>query len=634
MKKAKSAKKARKAMLIGLDGMILPFVERFIKEGKMPTFKKLMKEGSFGSAWSEYPTATQPNWTVIQTGAYPGKSGVYDMTIHVPGEPLDVVHTGFDSRFHKAEYLWQVVDRLGKKAFLFKYPGTWPPRVKHGYQIDGHCAPAGIVDHHWGSSAVAIHPSRVYSTDNYTRSVKVELKPQSGWANLPASHSPALEDTIPIAPGAGDTPFCILAIDSAGEGYDRLVISPAKDGKKAVANLAKNEWSEMIHASFKQGKKKRSGAFRMKLMDLSPDGRKIKVYCSQVYPTEGFAHPKSLEKKLVKEVGPFIEYIGLQPYIFGWTNEETWVEEMEYHTSLMEKYASYVLKNHPWDFFAMQWHAIDFAKHQFWHFDPAGSYYDPNTADMKWKIIETTYIAADRLVATMLKHATPDTLVAVVSDHGHLPGVQEFLINNILIKAEMVTLKTRVNERGEEETLREPDFSKTKAFAQYGWAIQVYVNLKGRDPEGIVEPGEEYEKVRDEIIRLLYSAYDSKLGKHPVILALRREEAEPLLHCGPNAGDVIYILDPHYEASATIRIPPTEYEKPHFASIHSTVLPNAVLGMGTIEAMYIFRGPGVRKGWRNPDPIRLIDIAPTVSYGMNIPAPAQADGRAVYELFK
>jgi len=34
------------------------------------------------------------------------------------------------------------------------------------------------------------------------------------------------------------------------------------------------------------------------------------------------------------------------------------------------------------------------------------------------------------------------------------------------------------------------------------------------------------------------------------------------------------------------------------------------------------------------DPIRLIDIAPTVSYGMNIPAPAQADGRALYELFK
>ncbi len=634
MKRAKAFKKAKKAMLIGLDGMILPFVERFVKEGKMPNFKKLLKEGSSGSAWSEYPTATQPNWTVIQTGAYPGTSGVYDMTIHVPGEPLDVVHTGFDSRFCKAEYLWQVVDRLGKKSFLLKYPGTWPPRLKHGYQIDGHCAPAGIVDHHWGSSAVAVHPSRVYSTDNYTRSVKVELKPQSGWDNLPPSHSPALEDTIPIAPGAGDVPFHILAIDSEGKGYDRLLVSPQKDGKKAVANLGINEWSEMITSYFRGPKKKCQAAFRMKLMDLSPDGRKVKLYCSQVYPTEGFAHPRSLEKKLVQECGPFIEYIGLQPYIFGWTNEETWVEEADYHTGLMQKYAAYVLKNYPWDFFAMQWHAIDFAKHQFWHFDPVGSYYDEKTADRKWKIMETTYAMADRLVGTMLKHATADTLVAVVSDHGHLPGVQEFLINNILIKAGLSTLKTRLNERGEVETLREPDWSKTKAFAQYGWAIQIYVNLKGRDPEGIVEPGKEYEQVREEIIRLLFNTVDPKTGKHPVILALRREEADPLLHCGPNAGDVIYVLDPHYEASGTIRVPLVEYEKPHFSSIHSTVLPNAKLGMGTIEAMYIFKGSGVRKGWRNSKPIRLIDIAPTISYGMNIPAPAQADGTVIYDLFQ
>jgi len=53
--------KAKKAMIVGLDGMILPFVERFVKEGRMPNMKRLMKEGTFGSAWSEYPAVTQPN---------------------------------------------------------------------------------------------------------------------------------------------------------------------------------------------------------------------------------------------------------------------------------------------------------------------------------------------------------------------------------------------------------------------------------------------------------------------------------------------------------------------------------------------------------------------------------------------
>ena len=73
-----TARKAKTARLIGLEGMILPFVEPFVKEGKMPTFKKLTKEGSFGSAWSESPTAMQPSWTFIQTEAYPGESGVCD----------------------------------------------------------------------------------------------------------------------------------------------------------------------------------------------------------------------------------------------------------------------------------------------------------------------------------------------------------------------------------------------------------------------------------------------------------------------------------------------------------------------------------------------------------------------------
>jgi len=630
----KSNAKAKKAMVIGLDGMILPFVERFVQDGKMPTFKKLMQEGVFGTAWSEYPTATQPNWSVIMTGAYPGTSGVYDMTIHIPGEPLDVVHTGFETRFCHAEHLWQVVDRLGKKPFLLKYPGTYPSRLKNGYQVDGHCAPAGIIDHHWGSSAVAVHPSRVYSTDSYTRSIKVEFKPQKGWTNVPSTRLPALEETIPIAPGAGDVPFHLLLIDSAGKGYDRVLIAPGKDAQKAVANLGLNEWSQMITAYFDGPEKKCDAAFRMKLMEVSPDSKKFKLYCSQVYPTVGFAYPESLGKELVKECGPFIEYIGLQPYIFGWTNEETWIQEMHYHTNLMEKYASYVFKNHPWDFFAMQWHAIDFAKHQFWYFDPVGAYYDEKKAAALWKIIETTYAAADHLVSSMLQHVTKDTLFAIVSDHGHLPGVQEFLINNILIDNGFTTLKTQRNEKGGVETLREVDWSKTKAFAQYGWAIQIYVNLKGRDPQGIIEPGKEYEKVRDKIIRLLYDTVDPKNGKHPVILALRREQADPLLHCGPNAGDVIYVLDPEYEASGTIRVPSKHYEKPHFASIHSTVLPNATLGMGTIEAIYIFKGPGVRKGWKRPKPIRLIDFAPTVSYAMSIPAPAQADGTAIYDIFE
>jgi len=106
--------RAKRAMIIGIDCMILPIVERLMKGGRLPNIKKLMKQGTTTAAWGEYPTATQPNWNVIQTGAYPGTSGVYDMTIHLPGEPLDVVHSAFDGKFNRAETIWQVMDKLGK----------------------------------------------------------------------------------------------------------------------------------------------------------------------------------------------------------------------------------------------------------------------------------------------------------------------------------------------------------------------------------------------------------------------------------------------------------------------------------------------------------------------------------------
>jgi hypothetical protein len=42
----------------------------------------------------------------------------------------------------------------------------------------------------------------------------------------------------------------------------------------------------------------------------------------------------------------------------------------------------------------------------------------------------------------------------------------------------------------------------------------------------------------------------------------------------------------------------------------------------------------VRKGWKRPKPMRLIDFAPTISHGMNLPAPAHADGTALYDIFE
>jgi len=624
--------RAKKAMIIGIDCMILPIVERLVEQGRLHNIKKLMKQGTTATAWGEYPTATQPNWNVVQTGAYPGTSGVYDMTIHMPGEPLDVVHSAFDSKFNRAETLWQVMDKLGKKAFIFKYPGTWPPKLKNGYQVDGHCAPSGLIQFYWGSSKVAVHPNRCYTTDVYRAADKIAFQLAQGWVKAPESTSPLLESEIAIVPGPGEIRYHLLLVDSEGKGYDRVLVSPERDASKAVADLKVGQYSDFIIARFKIPGRPISGSFRMKLMKLSPDGKHFKLFVSQVYPTEKFTHPRSLSQELIKVCGPFLEYTGMQPLYLGWIDDQTFMDTIEYHTQWVKKATNYVLSKYKWDLFMMQWHPIDFSEHQFFQWDPACFAHEKEKANYQQGIIDHCYELMDGLVGSLRKHASPDTLFAVISDHGVTPSFNEFMINNILINAGLASVIREKDEKGGERLII--DWSKTKAFAQHGWGVQIYVNLKGRDPQGIVEPGEEYEKVREEIIHVLNNSVDPKTGKHPVVLALRREEAEPLLHCGPNAGDVIYALGAGYEAYAVLRASLCEFEEPHYAGVHSSVLPNAKYGTGTMEAMAIFAGGGVKKNQRRKKPIRLVDFAPTVAYALGIPAPAQADGLPLLDLFE
>jgi len=624
--------RAKKAMIIGIDCMILPIVERLVAEGRLPNIKRLIKQGTTTLAWGEYPTATQPNWNVIQTGAYPGTSGVYDMTIHVPGEPLDVVHSGFDSKFNQAETLWQVMDKMGKRVFLFKYPGTWPPKLKHGYQVDGHCAPSGLIQFYWGSSKVAIHPNRCYTTDEFRAANKIYFQPTQSWAKAPESASPLLESEIAIFPGPGEIKYHLLLVDSEGKGYDRLLVAPERNGSKAVANLKVGEYGQFIIARFKIPGRPLSGSFRFKLMELSPDAKHFKLYVSQVYPAEKFTYPKSLSQELLKECGPFLEYTGMQPLYLGWIDDQTFMETIEYHTQWVKKAVNYVLSKYRWDLFMMQWHPIDFSEHQFFQWDPACFAHEKEKADYHQGIIDHCYELMDGLVGSLRKHASPETLFAVISDHGITPSFNEFMINNVLINAGLAAVIREKGEKGEERLVI--DWAKTKAFAQHGWGVQIYVNLKGRDPQGIVEPGEEYEKVREGIVHLLHNMVDPKTGKHPVALALRREEAEPLLHCGGNAGDVIYALKAGYEASAVLRASLCEFEEPHYAGIHSSVLPNAKYGTGTMEAMAILAGGGLRRNRRREKPMRLVDFAPTVAYALGVPAPAQADGSVVLDLFE
>jgi hypothetical protein len=155
-----------------------------------------------------------------------------------------------------------------------------------------------------------------------------------------------------------------------------------------------------------------------------------------------------------------------------------------------------------------------------------------------------------------------------------------------------------------------PDIHKSKCFPQR--SLYVYINLKGRDPEGCVEPSD-YGKVQQQIIDALLTHVDPKTGQRPIALALSKQDARMLGLYGDGIGDVVYALYPWYSGQ------------------HANILPAAEWGIGSLKALLSFTGPGIAKGLRLERTCNLVDIVPTICYLMDLPLPAQAEGAVLYQ---
>ncbi|MBE9531265.1 MAG: alkaline phosphatase family protein, partial [Proteobacteria bacterium] len=160
------------------------------------------------------------------------------------------------------------------------------------------------------------------------------------------------------------------------------------------------------------------------------------------------------------------------------------------------------------------------------------------------------------------------------------------------------------------------DWSATKA---YGSDYGIRINLKGRETTGVVEPGEEYEKVRDAIIEELKGLKDPKTGKKIVDEVWKREE----LYNGPffeSAPDIMYILD-----GMNIIQYDFYYFKEHFKNFEH--------GTHRMNGMFLIKGPGIKEGTELKG-AEIKDVAPTLFYSMGEAIPDDMDGKLLSAAYK
>jgi len=596
--------KETKVVFIGLDAPIPKRVWHYAHQGLLPVMKGLIDRG----VWAEnclapYPTITPPNWTTLATGAWPGTHGITCFNSHIPGDPLDKTHQAFDSRECKAEYIWNAAARDGKKSIVLNYPSSWPSPLKDGVQIAG----GGLAINEWREGNdifMTLCHDQLFCTEEVPSGTRIQLSPAQGWKNAPAG---SLEATLNVGQPRAKYPFKAptwhLLVVKEGAAFGRVMVCESKDTSSAIADLRPGQWSDNITRTFDTEKGACPAAFALRLVELSPDASALRLYLTPICALKGWSHPESLAEEIKSEKGLPLPYVPFPAFGLGWIDDAAFADLVDSQHIWLADAACYLLKNKPWDVFYMHAHCPDHVYHVFGNkWDPATN---PDAAQVKrYQALEAAfYQSLDKMIGRIIETAGPDALVVITSDHGAKATTARVNVSGILEQAGLTVFT------GEGQN-RRIDWTKTRAVTQR--ASYIYVNLKGRDPDGSVDP-KDYEKVRQEILDALTNFRDPETGLKPISLALKREDARILGLYGDRVGDVVFAVSPQ------------------FGGQHGVHLPAAEHGLGSLKSLLIMAGPGVKKGYVMQRTAWLVDIVPTICYLADLPVPADAEGAVLYQ---
>ncbi len=169
------------------------------------------------------------------------------------------------------------------------------------------------------------------------------------------------------------------------------------------------------------------------------------------------------------------------------------------------------------------------------------------------------------------------------------------------------------------------DWKQTKAyrFPMYPPVEGIMINVVGRQPEGCVQPGEEYEAVRTRILEEIRNIRDPKTGELVVLEAYRREE----IYNGERiemAPDIIFVTQDAYKGGTSV--------EELVSSVPLDVL-EKLSGVHRMDGIIVAQGPHIRRNVKL-ERAQLIDLAPTVLYTLEMPIPSDMDGKPLAAIFE
>ena len=525
----------RKVIVLGFDGLDYDLTRQMIASGRLPGFARLAETGGFASLATTIPPQSPVAWSTFITGLDPGGHGIFDFVHRDPKTMLPYLSTtttepagrtiglgrwqvplssGSVQSLRHGQPFWEPLEAKGVSTTIIRMPANFPPSGTATRELSG----MGTPDLTGTYGTFAFYTSEPYAFAGQALSGGVV-------------HAVKVRDGVVRASLEGpDNPF-LKKPEKVRAEFSARLDQANRHVKITVgtheALLAVGEWSDWLPVSFSLAPTQSiGGEVRFYLKGLDPF---FELYASPVNidpmdPAMPVSHPDSYAAELAEATGRFYtqgmpeDTKGLKT---GVLTDGEFLAQARLAADENRRQYRYVLDRFDDGLLFYYFGNVDQVSHMMWRArDPNHPAYNAVTDSPNASVVDELYRGLDAIVSDTLATLGPDDLLVVMSDHGFTSWRRAFHLNSWLRDNGYLVL-IDPNRRDDPGFFGNVDWARTRAYAV--GLNGLYVNLKGRERDGIVEPGARESLVK-EIAGKLLGTVDPATGSAAITRMYRRED--------------------------------------------------------------------------------------------------------------